>query len=174
MYSVSIENDERCLTDDTFHKGKVGDEMFDIVSAMPIIWTVLIIVFAVAEAFTLGLTSIWFALGSVVALLASLIKLPIYLQIAIFLIATLIMLIYTRPVAVKYLRIGASKTNVSALLGETGIVLKRIDTYNLGQVKVKGQIWTAKSETGEDIPRGEEVEIVSVEGVKLIVKPVEQ
>ncbi len=148
--------------------------MFDIVNAMPIIWTVLIIVFAVAEAFTLGLTSIWFALGAVVALLGSLVKMPIYLQIAIFLIATLVMLIYTRPVAQKYLRIGASKTNVTALLGETGIVLKRIDTYNLGQVKVKGQIWTAKSESGQDIPRGEEVEITAVEGVKLVVKPIEE
>ncbi len=77
--------------------------------------------------------------------------------------------------AQKYLRIGASKTNVTALLGETGIVLKRIDTYNLGQVKVKGQIWTAKSESGQDIPRGgEEVEITAVEGVKLVVKPIEE
>jgi len=148
--------------------------MFDIVKVMPIIWTVLIIVFAVAEAFTLGLTSIWFALGAVVALLISFVGLPIYLQIAVFLVSTLVMLVYTRPVAQKYLRIGASKTNVTALLGETGIVLKRIDTYNLGQVKVKGQIWTAKSESGEDIPRGEEVEIMSVEGVKLIVKPIEE
>lgn len=148
--------------------------MFDIVSAMPIVWTVLIIVFAVAEAFTLGLTSIWFALGAVVALLISLLKLPIYLQIAIFLVVTLLMLVYTRPVAQKYLRIGSSKTNVTALLGETGIVLKRIDTYNLGQVKVKGQIWTAKSESGQDISRGDEVEIVAVEGVKLIVKPMDE
>ncbi len=149
--------------------------MFDnVINAMPIVWTVLIIVFAVAEAFTLGLTSIWFALGAVVALLVSFVGLPIYLQIAVFLVSTLVMLIYTRPIAQKYLRIGASKTNVTALLGEKGIVLKRIDTYNLGQVKVKGQIWTAKSEAGQDIDRGEEVEIVSVEGVKLVVKPVEE
>jgi len=148
--------------------------MFDIIKIMPIIWTVLIIVFAVAEAFTLGLTSIWFAAGAVVALLISFLKFPIYLQITVFLVATLVMLIYTRPVAQKYLRIGASKTNVTALLGESGIVLKRIDTYNLGQVKVKGQIWTAKAEHGQDIARGDEVEIVAIEGVKLIVKPLEE
>ncbi len=144
--------------------------MPDITGAMPIVWTVFIIVFAVAEAFTLGLTSIWFALGAIAALLVSLLKLPLYLQIAVFLIATLVMIIYTRPVAQKYLRIGASKTNVSALVGERGIVLKRVDVYNLGQVKVKGQIWTAKSESGEEIDRGEEVEIVAIEGVKLIVR----
>jgi membrane protein implicated in regulation of membrane protease activity len=130
---------------------------------------VLIIVFAVAEAFTLGLTSIWFALGAIVALLVSLLKLPIYLQKAVFLIATLVLVIYTRPIAQKYLRIGVSKTNVSALVGEKGVVMKRVDVYNLGQVKVKGQIWTAKSERGEEIARGEEVEIVAIEGVKLIV-----
>lgn len=144
--------------------------MPDITGAMPIVWTVFIIVFAVAEAFTLGLTSIWFALGAIAALLVSLLKLPLYLQIAVFLIATLVMIIYTRPVAQKYLRIGASKTNVSALVGERGIVLKRVDVYNLGQVKVKGQIWTAKSESGEEIDRGEEVEIIAIEGVKLIVR----
>ncbi len=144
--------------------------MPDITGAMPIVWTVFIIVFAVAEAFTLGLTSIWFALGAIAALLVSLLKLPLYLQIAVFLIATLVMIIYTRPIAQKYLRIGASKTNVSALVGERGIVLKRVDVYNLGQVKVKGQIWTAKSEAGEEIDRGEEVEIVAIEGVKLIVR----
>jgi membrane protein implicated in regulation of membrane protease activity len=143
--------------------------MPDMTSAMPIVWTVLIIVFAVAEAFTLGLTSIWFALGAIVALLVSLLKLPIYLQIAVFLIATLVLVIYTRPIAQKYLRIGVSKTNVSALVGEKGVVMKRVDVYNLGQVKVKGQIWTAKSERGEEIARGEEVEIVAIEGVKLIV-----
>ncbi len=143
--------------------------MPDITSAMPIVWTVLIIVFAVAEAFTLGLTSIWFALGAIVALLVSLLKLPIYLQTAVFLIATLVLVIYTRPIAQKYLRIGVSKTNVSALVGEKGVVMKRVDVYNLGQVKVKGQIWTAKSENGEEIARGEEVEIVAIEGVKLIV-----
>lgn len=147
--------------------------MFEILRSMPILWTVLIIVFAVAEAFTLGLTSIWFALGAVFGLLVAIAGFPIYAQIATFLIATLIMVIYTRPVAQKYLRIGASKTNVTALLGETGIILKRIDAHNLGQVKVKGQIWTAKSEAGQEIPRGEEVEIVAVEGVKLIVRSLE-
>ncbi len=147
--------------------------MLDMNTAMPIVWVALIIIFAVAEAFTLGLTSIWFSLGSIFALLAALLGLPLFAQIFVFLIATLVMLIYTRPVAKKYLRIGASKTNVSALIGVHGIVVKPIEQFQTGQVKVKGQIWTAKSYDGVTLEQDTEIEVLAVEGVKLIVQSTE-
>ncbi len=134
------------------------------------IWAILIVVFSVIEALTLGLTSIWFGFGAIVALFAAMIKLPVIAQIVIFLITSIILLIYTKPIAKKYLKIGSTKTNVEDLIGKKGFVVKPISNRELGQVKVKGQIWTAKSVDDTEIPESTEIEVVNIEGVKLIVK----
>ncbi len=88
-----------------------------------------------------------------------------------FLLVSVLTLVYTRPIATKVLKIGSTKTNVSSLIGEKGVVTKAIEAFNTGQVKVKGQIWTAKGETLETaIAVGEEIIVTHIEGVKLIVK----
>lgn len=138
--------------------------------SMPIIWAVLVVVFAIIEGVTLGLTSIWFAAGALVALLVSLVNLPIYVQVLVFALVSIIMLVYTRPIAQRKLKVGSEKTNVDSMIGESGVVIKSIEEFHTGQVKVKGQIWTAISEGGQFIEEGEEVYVVLVEGVKLIVK----
>lgn len=134
------------------------------------VWTALIIIFAIIEGMTMGLTSIWFAIGALVALLASAIKLPFWVQLLVFSLTSILMIIYTRPVAKKVLKIGENKTNIDSLIGKKGIVLKEINDYQTGQVKVKGQIWTAKNAASGPLHEGDEVEIIAVEGVKLIVK----
>ena len=127
--------------------------------------------FVVIEAITFGLTTIWFAIGAVAAIGASAIGLGFYWQTAVFFVVSIVLLYFTRPIAKKYLKIGAQKTNVSEVIGQKGIVKKKILPHETGQVKIKGQIWTAVSEDGSVIEEKSEVVVVRVEGVKVIVRP---
>lgn len=135
-----------------------------------VIWLIVAILFLFAEGLTLGLTFIWFAGGALLAMLAGFINAPLFVQFLAFIIGSILMLVYTRPAAQKIFKIGATKTNVDSLIGKEGIVIKDLQPFALGQVKVKGQIWSAKAEHGEEINEGQRVEVVSIEGVKLIVK----
>ncbi len=139
---------------------------------MPIVWTIFIIAFIVIEGLTLGLTSIWFAAGSLVALVFSLFNAPVYIQFIVFLITTAVLIIYTRPIAKDFLKIGNTKTNADGLIGETGQVIIEIEQFKTGQVKVKGQIWTAIDIEDKGIEKGASVEIMEIEGVKLIVRKI--
>lgn len=140
---------------------------------LSIIWAGLIVFFVLVEAFTLGLTSIWFAVGSLAALIASTLGLNIIVQVISFIIVAAIMIIYTRPLARKVFKVGQTKTNVDALIGKKGVVIKAIEPMELGQVKVSGQIWTSKAMDECSHQVGEEVEIIAIEGVKVIVKKAE-
>jgi membrane protein implicated in regulation of membrane protease activity len=140
---------------------------------LSIIWAILIVFFTVVEAFTLGLTSIWFAVGALVALIASAIGLGFAVQFIAFVVVAVVLLIYTRPIARKFLKVGQNKTNVDALIGKTGFVTKAIVSREVGQVKLNGQIWTAKGLGHEAFDLDEEVEVVAIEGVKLIVKKID-
>ncbi len=133
-------------------------------------WIILAVVFAVIEAFTLGIATIWFAIGALFAMLAAMIGVGLIGQIFIFLIASSVLIYFTRPLAKKYLKIGNTKTNVNSIVGLVGLVTKKIEPFNTGQVKVSGQIWTAKSYNNKEIEEGEEVKVIKVEGVKLIVE----
>ncbi|GAU76179.1 NfeD family protein [Fusibacter sp. 3D3] len=135
-----------------------------------IMWAVLIVVFTLIEAGTLGLTSIWFAVGSLAALITSAMGFNIVIQFVVFVIVAVVLLIYTRPIAKKVLKIGQNKTNIDAIIGETGYVTKAIKMKETGLVKVNGQMWTAKCPEHEEIDENEEVEVLAIEGVKLIVK----
>lgn len=136
-----------------------------------LIWIAIAVFFAIIEATTLGLTTIWFTIGGVAACIVSLLGGHWLIQIITFLAVSVLLLYFTKPLAVKKLKIGTEKTNVDALIGETAIVTLEISPYNTGQVKVRGHIWTAISEKSGSIKEGTEVEILGVQGVKLIVKP---
>lgn len=136
-----------------------------------LMWTILAIVFVVAEGLTMGLTTIWFAFGALAAIIVASLKLNLVTQIVVFIGVSVITLVYTRPIAMKVLKIGATKTNAASLVGKKGIVQKEIRPYATGQVKVNGQIWTAKSADEEvEILVGEEVKVENIVGVKLMVK----
>lgn len=138
---------------------------------LSIIWLVILAVLIVIEIATLGLTTIWFAGGALAALVASLVGGPLWLQIALFLAVSVLLLIFTRPVAVKYMNKGVQKTNVDEVLGETGIVIQKIDNLKAeGRVMLKGMEWTARSKDGQNIEEGKVVKVTAVEGVKLIVE----
>ena len=132
-------------------------------------WLVAAAVFVVIEIMTMGLTTIWFAGGALVGAVMAAVSLPLWSQIIAFAVISVILLILTRPWALKYV----IKTNVDSLIGQTGLVTQDIDNLNAkGQVKVRGQIWTARSISDEvKLHEGQKVSIESISGVKVIVKP---
>lgn len=133
-------------------------------------WIIAVIVFVVIEIATLGLATVWFACGAVVALLAALLHLPFAIQLALFLITSLLLLAFTRPIIKDYLKVGITKTNLDSIIDSIGIVTKEIEPFKVGQVKVNGQIWTAISEDNQFVEIATEVKILRIEGVKLIVQ----
>lgn len=137
-----------------------------------VFWLVVLIAAIVAEAATLGLTTIWFGGGALIALLATAVGAPIWAQVVVFLLVSLLLMFFTRPIAVKYFNKDRARTNVESMLGRQAIVISEINNLEgIGQVTVDGQEWSARNETdGEMIPVGDVVEVVAVSGVKLIVR----
>lgn len=138
---------------------------------IPIIWLVILAVLVVIEIITLGLTTIWFAGGALAALVVSLLGGPLWLQILLFLGISVVLLVFTRPLAVRYMNKNQQKTNVDSIPGKTGVVIQAIDNLKAeGQVMVDGTSWTARSKNGDVIREGEVVKVLAVQGVKLIVE----
>jgi membrane protein implicated in regulation of membrane protease activity len=134
-------------------------------------WLGLMAVCIVIEALTLGLTTIWFAIGALAAWFACVLGLNLNVQIAVFLIISVASLIFTWPVAVKKLKVGKVKTNAESLIGECFKVESTIDNRNNeGTVNVRGQIWSARSIDDEVIQKDEFVCVKEIIGVKLIVQ----
>ncbi len=133
------------------------------------LWLALIVIFFIAEALTVSLATIWFAIGAIIALIASWFGLHYGVQIAVFVISSMALLAFTRPIAKKYIVPKQVKTNAESLIGKDGIVTEDIAEYTYGQVRVHGQVWTAKGESAA-IPAGSEIVVTAIEGVKLIVK----
>lgn len=139
---------------------------------MTMMWLVLLIVCLVVEALTMGLATIWFAGGALVALLVSAIHAPIWLQVVLFLAVSLLLLFYTRPIAKKFFNRNVTKTNVDSVIGKNAIVVEAIDNLQgKGRVALAGQEWTARSvEENGKIAEGAIVEVEAVSGVKLMVR----
>ena len=141
--------------------------------SVSIIWLAAAIVFAAAEAISVGLTSMWFALGSLAALLVCALNGAVWLQFAVFCAVSLITLALLRPLARKYFTPKLTATNADRNIGKEAVVLQEIDNLNAtGQVSVGGVVWTARAENDAVIPKGETVRIRRIEGVKLIVSPI--
>lgn len=141
-------------------------------SEMMILWLVVLIVTIGIEIATLGLTTIWFSGGALIAMVAAALNLPVAVQVLLFLTVSLILLIFTRPVAVKYFNKDRIRTNVESMVGRQAIVISEIDNLQgIGQVTVGGQEWSARScDDKVHLDVGAVVEVVAVSGVKLIVK----
>jgi len=136
-----------------------------------LMWLIFAVVFLVLELSTVSLVSIWFVAGAVCALVAAAFELSIGVQIGVFIVATAVLLILTKPAVKKYIHKETEATNFDRVIGQEGIVTEKIDSVEgSGQVKVLGSVWSAKSEDGSEIAEGEKVEVVSVEGVKAVVK----
>ena len=136
---------------------------------LPWFWLGMVIVFTVIEIFTAGLTTIWFAIGSIPMIFLSFLPIPFLYQVLIMLVISIVLLIFTRPFFVKKLNANKEKTNVDALIGKTALVTKKITKFEKGEVKIDGKIWTAKSVSDEDLEEGTECLLQSIEGVTAIV-----
>ena len=136
------------------------------------VWLILLAVFLVVEAITAGLTTIWFAGGALVAALAAYFGAGVVLQLLLFLVVSVVLLVFTRPLAVKYMNKDLEKTNVNSLLGKTAVVTQEIDNLaQTGQVRINDIEWTARTfDNSIKIPKDAVVEIEEVQGLKLIVK----
>ena len=140
-----------------------------------IFWLGAMIVFLLAEAATVTLVSIWFAAGALAAIVVALTGGGLGFQVTVFLLVAALMLISLRGVVRKYIRPKMVRTNVDAVIGTTGIVTTPINNVAaLGQVKLSGMEWSARSTDGSHIPEGTLIRVDRVEGVKVFVSPAEQ
>lgn len=141
---------------------------------MTIFWLVLMIVLILAEIATMGLTTIWFAAAALVCGICAGFGMPFLPQMILFIVVSLVLILFTRPIAMKYFNRDRVKTNAESLIGRQAIVTTQIDNLrSTGQVTVSGQEWTARSsEDGTVIPQGAVAEILAINGVKLIVREV--
>lgn len=146
-------------------------ELFRDVSS--VVWMVLFVVFLAAEAACpIHLVSIWFAAGSLVALIVSVLGGQIWLQIVLFFAVSVALLAALWPLTRKYLTPRLTRTNVDSVVGTVGHVTADIDNDSAaGQVKLGAMEWTARSTSGEPIPAGTLVKVDRIEGVKAFVSP---
>ena len=145
-----------------------------ILNNLPFVWLGLAVILIIIESLTMGLTTVWFALGALVSMLLAFFRIPIPWQILIFLVISLILLIFTRPVAVKKLKIGQERTNSDALVGKEGTVVQEITLDEKGKVKVKGQIWTAASSDDRPVALGSRIRVEEIRGVTMLVSPLSE
>ena len=144
-----------------------------ILSNMSIVWVVLMVVFLVVEAATAGLTCIWFAIGSLAALIAALFDAQLWLQIVWFLVISFVTLYFTRPLVKKYVNSRSQPTNADMVIGKEALVTEDIDNVEAtGAGSGGGKVWTARPADGGHIKSGAVVSVLRIEGVKLIVEPV--
>ena len=137
-----------------------------------LLWLGILAVLLIIEAATVGLVTVWFAGGALAAAIAYGAGAGAVTQWLLFLAVSLVLLFFTRPLAVRYMKRGIPRTNVNSLIGKKAVVIQKIDNLSqTGQVRINDIEWMARTESdGEKIPEESVVEIKAVRGVKLIVK----
>lgn len=140
-----------------------------------LIWLGLLLLFAIGEAVSVGLTSIWFAAGALVALIAALLGGPLWLQIVLFIVVSALCLLAIRPLAQKHLNNKTEPTNADRVIGSEAKVTETIDNLQgTGTVTIGGVVWTARSQNDRLIPAGTLVRVLRIEGVKVYVEEVKE
>ena len=139
---------------------------------MTIFWLAAFFAFSIGEAVTVGLVSVWFAVGALAGLFATALGAGLWLQITVFLGVSALALTLFKSLSSKFLKPKVSATNADRVIGAAALVTETIDhTQAQGQVKVKGQIGSARSAQDIVIPAGRDVKVLRIEGVKVIVEP---
>ena len=140
-----------------------------------IFWLAAMVIFIIAEATTVTLVSIWFAVGALGAILIALLGGGLTLQVTVFLALAIVLLIFLRGAVRKHFAPRITRTNVDSVIGATGIVITPVNNIAaLGQVQVDGMEWSARSTTGSHIPAGAVVKVDKIEGVKVFVSLAEE
>lgn len=137
----------------------------------PIVWLIILVVLIIIELVTLGLTTIWFAGGSLAAFIAAVAGGDIYVQVGLFLVVSVVLLLFTRPFAVKFLNKTRTSTNADSYIGKQAVVLEAISNLqSKGKVTFNGIEWTARTKDDKEIEKDSIVNIIAIDGVKLIVE----
>jgi membrane protein implicated in regulation of membrane protease activity len=136
---------------------------------MIIIWFVLIIVAALIEMNTMDLASIWFSVGALFAFILALVGVDVAWQVVVFLVVSMGLVVSVRPVAKNYFKTNQISTNADRLIGKVAVCTKAIPVGDRGEVKIDGKYWLAVTSGDQDIQVDERVEVLAIEGVKLIV-----
>lgn len=134
-----------------------------------IVWFVVIILAALIEMNTMDLTSIWFSVGALVAFILSLTKIDLIYQLIAFVVVSIGFIIFLRPVVKNYFKTNSISTNSDRLVGKVATCTKPIGVGERGEVKIDGKYWLAVTSGDEEIEIDEKVEVLAIEGVKLIV-----
>ena len=141
-----------------------------------LIWLAVMIVCIIIEAATLGLTTIWFAFGSIAAFIAAMLKAPIPVQVALFIVVSIASLLITRPIAMKWFNKGTQKTNYQEIIGVKVKITQTVDNYaETGAGTVNGMSWTVRSADDDVVLNVDDIaQVVDIKGVKLIAKKIEE
>lgn len=136
-------------------------------------WLGAMILFLIIEVLTVGLATIWFAAGALAALIASALGMGILGQFLIFFIVSILLLVFTRPLAVRYINPHRVPTNYEDAIGKTVQITERVDNlHGCGTALLNGQEWTARSQKDDVVLEKDTLaKVLSVAGVKLIVVP---
>ena len=136
-----------------------------------ICWLAVFVLLIVIELATMGLTTIWFAGGAVAGFIASMLGANVVIQAVVFFVVSIVLLIFTRPFAVRYINSNKTKTTIDGLIGQEALVLEEINNIReTGCARLEGKEWTARSVDDTVIPADTVVIVERIEGVKLIVK----
>jgi len=136
---------------------------------MIVVWFVVIILAAVIEMNTMDLSSIWFSAGALFAFIFALLDAVWIIQLIVFFVVSVSLLILVRPVVRRYLKTNVISTNSDRLVGKVAVCTKEIKHGERGEVKIDGKFWLAVATGEEDVVVDEKVEVLAIEGVKLIV-----
>lgn len=136
-------------------------------------WLIAAGIFFVIEMATVGFLIFWLGIGALLAMITSFITNSIIIQTIVFVVSSCILIPLTKPLADKFIGKKTVPTNSYSLINKHGIVLQDIDPIQgVGQVKVNGEIWSAKTEDESIIKKDTEIQVLKIDGVKLIVSPI--
>ena len=141
---------------------------------MWIFWLIAAGVFFIIEMATIGFLVFWLGIGALLAMVTSFLTDSILIQVIVFVITSILLLIFTRPLVNKFVKVPKEvKTNAYSIIGKKGIVISAINNIEgSGQIKIDGEVWSAKSANDDNIAKDTEVEIIEIDGVKAVVKKI--
>ena len=152
-----------------YTKGTEGENM------NAILWLIVAVALLVFESVTVSLMTIWFAAGALVAFIAAMLKATWWLQFILFIVVSFVMLIFTRPWALKHINSKVTKTNIDSIIGLEARVISEINNDKAeGYVVINGQEWAARSVTGEIIPVDTRIVVKAIQGVKVMVEVIKE
>lgn len=136
------------------------------------VWLISFLLLLFIEVITINLVTIWFALGSLAALITTILTDNVNIQVIVFIVVSAVSLIITKPLVAKLRKRKITPTNLDRVIGKEGVVIKDISKNSYGEVKVEGSVWTATST--KNIKKDSQVKVLKIDGVKLVVEKIEE